>query len=82
MRRIAPVARKRSLAEARKGERAEWLRLSPEERWQAVEEMRRAWCRGRNPPCELGKVAAVAKKHRLHRPTRRRRTRRRRESHR
>ncbi len=29
---VAPVARKRSLAEARKGERAEWLRLSPEER--------------------------------------------------
>ncbi len=29
MKRIAPVARKRSLAEARKGERAEWLRLAP-----------------------------------------------------
>ena len=29
MKRIAPVARKRSLTEARKGERAEWLRLSP-----------------------------------------------------
>ena len=63
--RIAPVARKRSLAEAHKGERAEWLRLSPEERWRAVEEMRRVWCRAQNPPCELGKVEPVARKRRL-----------------
>ena len=62
---VAPVARKRSLAEARKGERAEWLRLSPEERWRAVEEMRRVWCRAQNPPCELEKVEPVARKRRL-----------------
>ncbi|WP_457638008.1 aminodeoxychorismate lyase [Oceanithermus sp.] len=62
MKRIAPVARKRGLKEARKGERAEWLRLSPEERWQAVEEMRLWWCRHRQPPCELGRVAPVARK--------------------
>ncbi len=31
-RRIAPVACKRSLKGARRGERAEWLRLNPEER--------------------------------------------------
>ena len=65
MKRIAPVARKRSLAEARKGERAEWLRLSPEERWRAVEEMRLWWCSTREPPCKLGRVEPVARKRKL-----------------
>jgi len=59
MKRIAPIARKRSLSGSRKGERAEWLRLSPEERWQAVEEMRLVWCRAQDPPCELGRVEPV-----------------------
>jgi len=68
MKRIAPVARKRSLAEARKGERTEWLRLSPEERWRAVEEMRLVWCRAQDPPCKLGKVQPVARKRSLAEP--------------
>ncbi len=59
---IAPIARKRSLKEARKGGRAEWLRLSPEERWRAVEEMRRVWCRAQDPPYWLGRVEPVARK--------------------
>ena len=62
MKRIAPVARKRSLAEARKGERAEWLQLAAEDRWRAVEEMRLWWCRTQTPPCELGRVAPVVRK--------------------
>ena len=70
MRRITPIARKRSLKEARKGERAEWLRLSPEERWRAVEEMRLVWCRAQNPPCELGRVEPVAQKRGLTDPPR------------
>jgi len=68
MKRIVPVARKRGLAEARKGERAEWLRLAPEERWRAVEEMRLVWCRAQDPPCELGKVQPVARKRSLAEP--------------
>jgi len=65
MRRIAPIARKRSLKEARKGERAEWLRLTPEERWRAVEEMRLVWCRAQDPPCDLGRVEPVARRRSL-----------------
>jgi len=62
---IAPIARKRGLKEARKGERAEWLRLSPEERWRAVEEMRLWWCSVQDPPCRLGRVEPVARKRSL-----------------
>jgi len=62
MKRLRPVVRKRSLEESRRGERREWLRLPPEERFRAVEEMRMLWCAWQKPPCKLGKVAPVAKK--------------------
>ncbi len=67
MRRVVAVARKRPLEESRRGERSEWLRLSPEERFRAVEEMRMLWCAWQNPPCQLGKVAPVARKRPLKR---------------
>ncbi len=67
MRRVRPVARKRPLSASRRGERSEWLRLSPLERFLAVEEMRLFWCRQQSPPCRLGKVAPVARKRPLQR---------------
>ena len=66
---IAPIARKRGSKEARKGERTEWLRLSLEERWRAVEEMRLWWCSVQDPPRRLGRVEPVARKRRLKAPS-------------